>query len=140
MPEQPPAAFDWTQAEIAHRDYLPHVRQENVVYFVTFRLADSLPAERVAELREQRARWMTLNPEPHNSAQAREYRQIWTVRIENMMDAGYGQCVLRDPECRGLLEASIRHDDGSAYHLGPFVIMPNHVHALLQMRKVLHTI
>jgi hypothetical protein len=32
------------------------VRQENVIYFVTFRLADSLPAERVAELRGERDR------------------------------------------------------------------------------------
>jgi putative DNA methylase len=49
------------------------------------------------------------------------------------MDAGYGRCELRDGECRGILEQCMRHDDGLKYRLGEFVIMPNHVHALLQM-------
>ncbi|HZK80212.1 MAG TPA: transposase [Humisphaera sp.] len=133
MADQSPSAFGWDQAWLDHRDNLPHVRQENVVYFVTFRLADSLPAERVAELRNQREQWLRLNPLPHTRVQEREYRRIWTVRIENLLDAGYGACVLRDPACREILEASIRHDDGVAYRLGEFVIMPNHVHALLQM-------
>jgi REP element-mobilizing transposase RayT len=133
MAEPPPSPFNWNHAQIAHRDNLPHVRQDNVVYFVTFRLADSLPAERVAELQEERNRWIQLNPEPHTPAQAREYRRIWTVRIENLMDAGYGRCELRNDECRAMLEASMRHEDGSKYRLGPFVIMPNHVHALLVM-------
>jgi REP element-mobilizing transposase RayT len=133
MSQTPPSPFDWRQAQLAHRDNLPHVRQDNVVYFVTFRLADSLPAERVQELREERDRWLRLHPEPHTPAQQSEYRRIWTARIENLMDAGYGRCELRDAGCRGMLEACMRHDDETAYRLGPFVIMPNHVHALLLM-------
>ncbi len=88
---------------MAHRDNLPQVRQDNVIYFVTFRLADSPPAERVAELREERDQWMRLHPEPHTPAQQSEYRRIWTVRIENLMDAGYGRCELRDAACRAML-------------------------------------
>jgi REP element-mobilizing transposase RayT len=132
-PPQPLASFDWTQARLTHRDRLPHVRQEDVIYFVTFRLNDSLPAERTAELRQQRDAWMKFNPPPHTPEQEREYRRIWTVRIENLMDAGWGQCVLRGTVCREMLETSMRHDEGSAYRLGPYVIMPNHVHALLRM-------
>ena len=133
MAESLPSAFDWDRAQIEHRDNLPHVRQDNVVYFVTFRLADSLPVERVAELKEERERWLQVNPPPHAPEQEREYRQIWTVRIENLLDAGYGECVLRDSECRQMLEASLRYDDGTAYRLGPFVIMPNHVHVLVHI-------
>ena len=133
MAAEHPSAFDWTRARLDHWDNLPHVRQENAVYFVTFRLGDSLPAERVAELKQQREAWMKLNPIPHSEEQQREYRRIWTARIENLLDAGYGACVLRDPACREILETSMRHDDGPAYRLGEFVIMPNHVHALVQM-------
>jgi putative transposase len=129
---QPPSAFDWNQARLEHRDNLPHVRQDNVIYFVTFRLGDSLPAVRVAELKQRRDEWMRRNPLPHTPQQEREYRQLWTVRIENLMDAGYGSCVLRDAATRGLLEGVMRRADGSHYRLGEFVIMPNHVHALLQ--------
>lgn len=134
QPLQPPvAAFDWRNAALVHRGVLPHVRQDGVIYFVTFRLDDSLPAERVAELKQRRDTWLATNPLPHSPAQEHEFRRIWTVRIENLMDAGHGECVLRDPECRTILETSMRHDDSSVYRLGDFVIMPNHVHALLQM-------
>ena len=132
-PFQSPAAFDWNCARLVHRDYLPHVRQENVIYFVTFRLGDSLAAERVAELRQRRDAWLKLNPPPHKVEQEQQYRRIWTVRVENLMDAGFGRCELRDPECREMLERSLRHDDRLKYQLGEFVIMPNHVHALLRM-------
>jgi putative transposase len=133
MSDQIPTTFDWSHASIEHRDNLPHVRQDNVIYFLTFRLADSLPQEKVAELKQNRAQWMHLNPPPHTPEQQQEYRRIWTVRIENLMDAGYGKCVLRDPECRAMLEATMRYDDAVRYRLGEFVIMPNHVHALLHV-------
>jgi putative transposase len=133
MTDPNPTVFDWNFARIAHRDNLPHVRQPNVIYFVTFRLGDSLPAERVAPLKLRRDDWLRLNPPPHTPEQENEYRHIWTVRIERLMDAGYGACVLRNPRCRQMLEANLRHDDAVRYRLGDFVIMPNHVHALLQI-------
>jgi len=128
-----PDAFDWSRAQIAHRDNLPHVRQENVVYFVTFRLGDSLPAERLAELKEQREKWIKRNRLPHTPQQKEEYRRIWTARIERLLDAGYGSCVLRSAECRGMLENIMRHADAARYQLGDFVIMPNHVHAMVHL-------
>ncbi len=36
------------------RGYLPHLEAQKSVYFVTFRLADSLPKELIIELRKQR--------------------------------------------------------------------------------------
>src|SRR5260221_10740723 len=110
MSDSLPSAFDWDRARLAHRDNLPHIRQQNVVYLVTFRLADSLPAERVAELKERRDQWLRLNPPPHTPQQQQEYRSMWTVRIENLLDARYGAFGLRDAECRGMLEASMRYD------------------------------
>ncbi len=105
MNEPPAIAFDWNRAWFEHRDNLPHVRQENVVYFVTFRLNDSLPAQQVAELRERRAQWLEMNPPPHTDAQEQEYRRLWTVRIENLLDAGHGACVLREAACREIFGA-----------------------------------
>src|SRR5579863_4142325 len=133
MTERRPTVFDWSRAQLVHRDNLPHVRQKNVIYFVTFRLGDSLPADRIAELKAQRDLWLRHNPAPHSVDQQQEYRRMWTVRIENLLDAGYGACPLRDGGCRAMLEAIMRHDDGTRYSLGEFVIMPNHVHALIHM-------
>ncbi len=133
MSDPLPSPFEWKYAHLEHRDKLPHVRQENVIYFVTFRLNDSLPPERVADLRQERAQWLRMNPAPHTPAQEQEYRKLWTVRVEKLLDAGYGKCVLRDPLCRDPLARTMLRGDGVHFRLGEFVIMPNHVHALLHV-------
>ncbi|MGN6367350.1 MAG: transposase [Phycisphaerae bacterium] len=128
-----PDNFDWRSAYLQHRDHLPHLRQENALYFVTFRLADSLPAERVDQLRMARDRWMLDNPSPHTEQQEMEYRRLWTGPIERLLDAGYGECVLCSADCRDCVEDTMRHEDGTTYSLGEFVIMPNHVHVLVHV-------
>ena len=37
-----------------HRDHLPHLKREGASYFVTFRLAGTLPAELLARLKRER--------------------------------------------------------------------------------------
>lgn len=48
------------------------------------------------------------------------------------MDAGYGQCYLRDPRIGQLVENALLYFDGDRYRLLAWVIMPNHVHALIE--------
>lgn len=43
---------------------LPHWRQEGATYFVTFRLADSLPQAKLRELDELRKLWRAKFPRP----------------------------------------------------------------------------
>jgi putative transposase len=109
---------------------LPHLRQNNALYFVTFRLGDSLPADRVESLKRRRDAWATLNPPPHSDKQQAEYRRIWTGPIERMLDAGHGACELRNPECRQIIEDILNRGDGPFFQLGDWVIMPNHAHVL----------
>ena len=45
-----------------YRGKLPHWRQEGVIYFVTFRLADSLPQAKLDWLRREKELWLRLNP------------------------------------------------------------------------------
>ncbi len=66
------------------RGYLPHFDGGDVAQMVTFRLVDSLPAERLAQWREESRRM------PRDAAQA-ELRE----RIEGYLDAGYGEALLR---------------------------------------------
>jgi putative transposase len=42
-----------------------------------------------------------------------------------------GRCLLRQVSFREIVERSMRHFDGSRYALDAFVVMPNHVHALV---------
>jgi hypothetical protein len=43
--------------------YLPHWSQNGVIYFITFRLADSLPQEKLKTFTEEKQIWMHHNPE-----------------------------------------------------------------------------
>jgi len=51
---------------------LPHWRQEGTTYFVTFRLADSLPQQKLQPWRAERDLWMQSHPEPHDESARRE--------------------------------------------------------------------
>jgi type I restriction enzyme R subunit len=47
------------------------------------------------------------------------------------LDRGYGACVLRDQNAAKFIETALLHFDGVKYHMGDFIIMPNHVHLLV---------
>jgi putative transposase len=48
------------------------------------------------------------------------------------MDAGYGSCVLREPNIAHLVQTALLHGDDVRYRLLAWVVMPNHVHALIR--------
>jgi REP element-mobilizing transposase RayT len=52
--------------------------------------------------------------------------------IERYLDAGAGACVFTQPEHAAMMASALRHFDGHRYALGAFVVMPNHIHALVQ--------
>lgn len=124
--------FDWTSVSASYRGRLPHLTQPGAIYFITFRLADSLPHEVAQRWNDEKSIWLADNPPPWQPETEREYHRRFTMRLERWLDAGRGACVLRQPECRAEIETSLLHDDGKSYELGDFVIMPNHVHALLR--------
>jgi len=114
-----------------HGGNLPHWRQEGVTYFVTWRTADSMPNERVEQWTRERNQWLARNPEPWSEAQRKDYVQQFSIRWERWLDECHGECVLRRSDLRKIVEDSLRHFDGEQYSLGEFVVMPNHVHALV---------
>ena len=128
-------AFDpEAEFEVRQRN-LPHWRQEGGTYFVTFRLADSLPRAKLESLRAQRREWLRKHPPPVSPADLRRFQVLFSARIEQYLAAGYGACWLRRPEVADLLEGALRHFDSVRYQLGAYVIMPNHVHLLITPTK-----
>jgi REP element-mobilizing transposase RayT len=100
------------------RGYIPHFDEPGLIQSITFRLADSLPPDVVQRLKEEKDEVSDL---------AR--RQL----IETYMDAGYGACHLRDPRIGSLLQEALLHFDGERYLLAAWVIMPNHVHVIVEI-------
>jgi REP element-mobilizing transposase RayT len=95
---------------------LPHFDAAGLTQAVTFRLADSLPAGII---------------EARRGEGAGAYRR----RIEAALDAGRGSCMLRDPKNAEIVETALRHGAGRYYDLHAYVIMPNHVHALITQHE-----
>jgi REP element-mobilizing transposase RayT len=113
------------------RRHLPHWEQPGRTYFVTFRLADSLPQDKLRQWEAERDRWLQQHRPPLTHQQQEEFDRLFPERLERWLDAGHGDCCLRQPEVAAMVAAALRHFDGNRYVLGRYVIMPNHVHVLV---------
>ncbi|MFH5806905.1 transposase, partial [Alienimonas sp. DA493] len=122
---------------------LPHWRQDGCTYFITFRQADALPAAVLREFEHERRLWLVRNgtppdgpipegPHPLRTAADRRRYQRWVAwKLNGLLAAGRGSCLLRSPALRHVVTQSLRHLDGRLAWVGDWVVMPNHVHALL---------
>ncbi|MGV3663771.1 MAG: transposase [Prosthecobacter sp.] len=124
--------FDWESVASSHRRRLPHLVQPGAICFVTFRLADSVPMEVSQRWTVDRAAWLHAHPPPWTAEEEKEHHRRFRVRLERWLDQGHGGCALARPECRQEVMACLLHDHGTRYDLGDVVVMPNHVHLLLQ--------
>jgi REP element-mobilizing transposase RayT len=121
--------------EIEMREHrLPHWQQGEVLYFVTWRLADSLPREKLAQWADEKRAWLRGHPQPWDKAEAQEYHARFCDAIDHWLDAGEGSCLLQDPANRAIVDNALRHFDGQKVDLAAFVVMPNHVHILFRLR------
>ncbi|MEY2483229.1 MAG: REP-associated tyrosine transposase [Verrucomicrobiota bacterium] len=118
-------------AEIRHTgSRLPHWQQQGAVYFLTFRLADSIPLRLRDQWENEREAWLKVHPEPWTNETEREYHRRFSGAIERWLDAGHGACLLRRPDCAQIVADTLRHFEGERVVMMSFVVMPNHVHAL----------
>src|SRR5205814_5001769 len=76
------------------RRNLPHWEQEGATYFVTFRLADAVPAELAAQWREELQTWRQFHAEPWDAQTTQEYRRRFLQPREDWLDQGYGRGLL----------------------------------------------
>jgi putative transposase len=119
-----------------YRRHLPHYQPPDATFHVVFRLAGSLPAEVLEELRADR-----IAEERHLSG-ARNRKQLtasWSVhqkeyfeKFDALLDGGTtGPRWLADERIAGIVAEALRYRDGKDYDLLSYCIMPNHVHAVL---------
>lgn len=103
------------------RGYLPHFETRDKLQSITFRLADSLPQSKLAELERE----LAVLPREKQDVGRRK-------RIEQWLDAGMGCCALRHPAVATVMQATLLKFDGDRYRLLAWCIMPNHVHVLIK--------
>jgi putative transposase len=122
---------------------LPHWYQPSVTYFITLRTADSIPADVGVLWHRRRDDWLRrhgIDPNLNGSRNAlhalpdreqREFHNTFSQEFLRYLDLGCGECVLKRPELAGSVSKSLLHFDGVRYHMGDFVVMPNHIHMLV---------
>jgi REP element-mobilizing transposase RayT len=113
---------------------LPHWNQADCYCFVTWRLDDAMPQEKLVEWDVEQESWLKAHPEPWDAATAQEYHRRFSNRLDEWLDAGHGSCMLKRSEIRKIVADALAHFDGQRYELAGYVIMPNHVHVLLRLK------
>jgi REP element-mobilizing transposase RayT len=109
----PPASLH-PQVVWRSRGYLPHYDAPHVVQHVILWLADSLPAPVRADIAKRTPRERVRS-------------------VDAALDRGLGRRDLTDPAIADLVQRALLKCDAERYRLIAWVIMPNHVHALLQV-------
>jgi REP element-mobilizing transposase RayT len=121
--------------ESVYRRNLPHIQPPGATFFITFRLAGSIPAAVAAALCAEAERIQAeLERAPDSPERAErmylEQRRFFG-RWDAVLDAGDGPDWLRNPAVAALVADSIHYFDGQRYDLLVFCIMSNHVHVVL---------
>ena len=115
------------------RGYLPHLDSLVLLQFITFRLADSLPANFVQDLERKLSKRLIDEREYH-------------AAINKFLDLGKGPIYLKQAEIAQMVAETLLRFDGVKYELWNWVLMPNHAHILLKvmephlLSEVMHSI
>jgi REP element-mobilizing transposase RayT len=120
---------------IRTRGRLPHWEKESGLYFLTFRLADSLPQHVLDRIVERNrillaAKRCGASLLPEQKVRMSEYS---VRKIEEYSDRGTGGCILRHPPIAAAMADALRYGHGKRYRLLAWCIMPNHVHVVCRM-------
>ena len=124
--------------DIRERGRLPHWEKEEGAYFVTFRLADSLPQHILDQLdqeREQTERILGSLERELSHSEKRRVDMLFSDRVNEYLDKGYGDCDLKDSRIAEIVSETIKRFDGDRYHLYAWCVMPNHVHVVFRVRQ-----
>jgi REP element-mobilizing transposase RayT len=136
--------FDPTQEVYIHYRKLPHWEQAGATYFITWRTIDSIPESTLRRWRVERATWLRrqgIDPQAENwreqmsllaSRARKEYHEHFTQVWMDCLDECHGACLLKRPELSQLVADALLHFDNEQYVVAEFVVMPNHVHVLVQ--------
>jgi len=121
--------------QIHDRGHLPHWEKESGTYFVTFRLADSLPKfvlEKIQSERQALLRTANQLHRPLSADERNKLKRLSTEMIERYLDNGAGACHLQRPASARIVADTLQHFDGARYRLFAWCVMPNHVHVVFK--------
>jgi len=119
--------------KLSYRRRLPHIQPEGATFFVTSRLAGSLPVEVVEKLMQERERIDRELENIKNKKERAERAYLESRRLfgkwDNELDkSATGVKYLDDPRIADMVAGSLHFRDSKVFDLIAYCVMPNHIH------------
>jgi REP element-mobilizing transposase RayT len=123
------------EPKIYYKSRLPHIVPVGASFFVTFRLADSLPQKIVQALKLQLEDTIIQlkkdKPNNHKELIRNEKKRFFGKYDHQLDNKPYGECFLKRKEIANIVQEQLHRFDNDLYELACYSIMPNHVHILI---------
>lgn len=116
-------------------EYLPHWEVEDGIYFVTFRLKDSIPKDVLVNLRDRYHGLMSALRSESGVSPGELSRigfDFFLEDVDQRLDEARGECLLRQERIAQVMARALEFFDGEKYRLFAWCIMPNHVHVAIR--------
>ena len=126
---------DRLKSGLHSRGVLPHLKREGASYFVTFRLAGTLPRDVLQRFKAEREAIIAqaeAAKRPLTWHEQEELFRWYSSRVDKYLDAGSGDCWLAGPAIANLVKSGLKFHAGQRFDLLAWVVMPNHVHVVLR--------
>jgi REP element-mobilizing transposase RayT len=123
-----------------YRPRLPHYQPLYATFFVTFRLAGSLPNQIIIQLKEEHGlnckNDLSIKDPEEKKRRQDEERKKYFGRFEEYLDrVATGPHWLTDERIAAIVSDAMHYRDEKVYELLAFCIMPNHVHVVFSVER-----
>lgn len=115
---------------------LPHWQPEHAEFFITFRLANSLPKEAISKIKRIKNSHHKNTDKELTGETSHKINQKIFQKYEELLEKGTtGPHWLEKPAIANLICKSIKFRNNKYYDLYAYCIMPNHVHLVFKLLK-----
>ena len=126
--------------KIYYRRNLPHYQPTGATFFITFRLAGSLPDEVIVRLKEEQIQneklLFKIKDEKQRKKKIADQHKQYFNNFDKMLDkAVNGKDWLKDERVAKTIAEVIHFRDKKVYDLLVYCIMPNHVHIVFAVER-----
>lgn len=124
------------EVHIHDRGRLPHWEKDSATYFITFRLADSLPKSVLDRIASERQSIVRIAAGLRRELSADEHKRIQQLSapvIERFLDSGAGAGHFQNSAIAQHVANALQHFEEKRYRLFAWTVMSNHVHVVARL-------
>jgi putative transposase len=119
-----------------YRRHLPHFQPPEAQFFITARLAGTLPVSALAQMKREYERIVRTIPQTGGTQERlrsyRDTRMVYFKRFDSLLDdSSSGPTWLKDERVARIVSDAVHFLDGKRYDLLCSCIMPNHIHLII---------